>query len=174
MVPRSARPLLRFVATLLVGAASSSLAPDAQADTTVPNAYASTAASTSGINSFIRDNGVAITYQMQITADQLTAISPGTSILGISFRMWTGAGATAFPATAATWTNYTLTLGPGVGLASDSTTFATNFSSPGTVVRSGPLTIPASSFPVGATFPTPNAFGPFIPFTTPTSTTAAT
>lgn len=152
-------PVARLAVALLAGLTLTSIA---RADVAVPNQYAMTPGSTSGLNTFIRDNGNPRTGQLLINANELTGIV-GSSINGITFRLWTGATA-AYPATTATWADYTISLGPGVAFGSQTTTFASNFTATPTVVRTGPLTIPAASFPFGAT---PNDWAPYIPFTTP-------
>jgi len=120
-------------------------------------------ASTIGLNTFIRDTGNPRTGQLLIDANELAGIPSGSSITGLTFRMWTSNPA-AFPPSAATWSDYTINIGPGVAFGSQTTTFASNFTAAPTTVRSGPLTIPASSFPAGST---PNPFGAYIAFTTP-------
>ena len=55
-------------------------------------------------------------------------------------------------------------MGQGVPFGSQTTTFASNFVGAPTVVRTGPLTIPAGAFPVG---PNPRPFGSNIALTTP-------
>jgi hypothetical protein len=135
----------------------------ATADTTIPNQYDAVAASNAGLNTFIRDVGNPRTGQLLIHANQLTSVV-GQNIDGISFRLFIGSIA-SFPASNATWADYTIRVGPGVAFGSQTTTFASNFAGPPTIVRTGPLTIPANAFP-GAGGP-PRPFGPFIPFTTP-------
>jgi len=140
------------------------LAATASADLVVPNPYATTLASTSGLNTFIRDTGNPRTGQLLINANQLTSMNIGDQLTGITFRIYS-ASTVNFPATDATWSDYTINVGPGVAFGSQTTTFATNFASAPTTVRSGPLTMLANSF-VG-TGTTPHPFGPFIPFSTP-------
>jgi len=165
MIPRNAvcmrkpRPAVRLAAALLTGL---SLAVVAEAGTTaVPNQYATTSSGTSGLNTFIRDLGNPRTGQLLIAANELTGIPPGFFITGLTFRMFSG-GTSFPPAGGATWADYTINLGPG-GPLPGSTTFANNFAGPVTNVRSGPLTIPADSFPVGGS---PNPFGVDITFNT--------
>jgi hypothetical protein len=134
----------------------------ATADTTIPNQYDLVPASASGLNTFIRDTGNPRTGQVLIHANQLTG-AVGQNITGIAFRLFTGATA-PFPATPATWADYTIRVGPGVAFGSQTTTFATNFSAPPTIVRTGPLTLPAGALSATGS---PKPFGPFITFTTP-------
>jgi hypothetical protein len=154
----TAVPSRAVVAALaLVGCASA-----ACADVVVPNAYTSSLASTSGLNTFIRDSGNPRTGQLLIAASQLGAVA-GQQIAGLTFRLYTGAAA-AYPATNATWADYSINIGQGVAFGSQTTTFATNFVGSPTNVRSGPLTINAGSFTSGLV---PNAFGTTIMFDTP-------
>jgi hypothetical protein len=134
----------------------------AVADVVVPNAYAAVQASTSGLNTFIRDSGNPRTGQLLINASQLTGVV-GQQIAGITWRLWSG-GTVAYPAANATWADYTINVGPGVAFGSQTTTFATNFAAAPTTVRSGPLTISAGAFPTGGT---PRAFGVPVMFGSP-------
>ena len=129
----------------------------------VPNAYANTAASTSGLNTFIRDSGNPRKGQLMINANQLGGINNGDQITGITFRLWTGA-TVGFPANDATWADYSIAVGQAVAPLSGTTTFATNFTGTPTLVRSGSLTIPKNSFTSGGN---PNAWGYEIKFQTP-------
>lgn len=147
-----------FVALLSLACGSA-----ASADVVVPNAYASSAASASGLNTFIRDVNNPRTGQLLINASQLTG-ALGQQITGLQFRLFTGA-TVAYPASAATWSDYTINVGPGVAFGSQTTTFASNFAGPATTVRTGPLTIPAGTF--GTASPTPHPFGFAIMFSTP-------
>lgn len=135
----------------------------ANAQVVVPNAYATTTASTSGLNTFIRDTGNPRTGQLLINANQL-GVAVGQQIDGLTFRLYTGATA-AFPAANATWSDYTINIGQGVAFGSQTTTFASNFVGTPTTVRSGPLVINTGSF--GLASPTPNPFGSLIMFNTP-------
>src|SRR5688572_30801285 len=158
------RPAVGLVAALLAGVSLASVA-EAQSTVVVPNQYTSTAASTSGLNTFIRDINNPRAGQLLIAAAELSTILPGGQITGMRYRMWTGA-TTPYPGPAggATWANYIVSLGPG-GPLPGSTTFANNFTAPPTVVRTGPLTIPQGACTAGAN---PNAFCTFeITFTTP-------
>ncbi len=136
----------------------------AHAQTVVPNEYTNTAApGGGGLNTFIRDSGNPRTGQLLINANQLTGLI-GQSLNSISFRLFTGA-TTAFPATNATWADYTISIGQGVAFGSQTTTFANNFVGAPTVVRSGPLTLPAGALPGGGI--SPNPFGTAITFSLP-------
>lgn len=156
----NSRTFLTFIFAFAVLCAS---VAQAQVSVVAPNAYTNTAApGGSGLNTIIRDSGNPRTAQLLINANQLTSLI-GLSINSLSFRLYAGA-TTAFPATSATWSDYTISLGQGVAFGSQSTTFASNFVGAPTVVRSGSLTIPAGSFPVSGS---PNPFGAPITFTLP-------
>lgn len=101
------------------------------------------------------------TYQMTIAANQLTG-AIGLEITGMAFRL-NGPGTASWPPVDANFSFWDIYLGPGVDPASMSNTFANNFTSSPTQVRSGPLTFPAGSFTFGST---PNQFGPVITFNT--------
>ena len=149
---------------IFAGFAGAALVASAAAQTVVvPNAYANTQASASGLNTFIRDVNNPRTGQLLINASQLGA-AVGQQIDGLTFRLFTGATVN-FPASNATWADYTINIGQGVAFGSQTTTFATNFVGTPTTVRSGPLNIPAGAFvndPLN-----PNPFGPLITFNTP-------
>jgi len=140
------------------------LASVAQAQTVVvPNAAAGAAIGPNGLNTFIRDSGNPRTGQLLIAAAELTTIPVGSQITGMTYRLWTGS-TVAYPASAATWADYTVNIGPG-GALPGSTTFANNFTSAPTMVRSGPLTAPVGSCAGGGN---PNSFCQFtVNFTTP-------
>jgi hypothetical protein len=90
-------------------------------------------------------------------------LTSGDTITGIAFRLDGGGSGTA-PASALSYPDYTISIGQAATTAETmSATFANNLPSP-TVVRSGPLTIPANSFTLGST---PNSFGPVLTFNTP-------
>jgi len=130
----------------------------------VPNAYANSAASTSGLNTMIRDANNPRTGQLLIAASQLTGVNVGDTINGMSFRLWTGATA-AFPATTATWAQYDVEMGEALANPlSWSTTFASNYASAPTMVRSGSLTVNAGSYGITGS---PRPWGTEISFTTP-------
>jgi len=115
---------------------------------------------------FIRDSGNARAGQLLISTSQLGSISVGSQITGFSFRLYNG-NLTGFPASTATWADYTVNMGVGVALGSQSTTFASNFVGAPTLVRSGALVVNAGAYTAGATGTTPNPFGPSITFNTP-------
>src|SRR4029079_15409514 len=113
---RSCRP------AVLVGVLGMCLASVAQAQTVVvPNAAAGAAIGPNGLNTFIRDSGNPRTGQLLIAAAELTTIPVGSQITGMTYRLWTGS-TVAYPASAATWADYTVNIGPGAALPG-STTF---------------------------------------------------
>ena len=156
---------IRFYLTIISAFASLAFvcAPaQAQLSVVVPNEYTNTSSGSSGLNTIIRDAGNPRTAQLLINANQLVSLI-GQSIISLDFRLFSGA-TTAFPATSATWSDFTISVGQGVAFGSQSTTFANNFVGTPTVVRSGSLTIPAGAFQVGSS---PNPFGGGITFTLP-------
>ena len=103
------------------------------------------------------------TYQAQIAASQLSSIPVGDIITGMTFRIAAGGPASS----AASFTNWDLTLAQAANTVSTmSTNFASNMSNPVTV-RSGALSFNAGDFPTGATAPAVNPFGVVISFTSP-------
>jgi hypothetical protein len=129
----------------------------------VPSQFANTSSGGGGLNTFIRDINAPRTGQLLINANQLGALTVGDQITGITFRLFAGAGS-PFPATDATWSDYSIWVGPGVAPSAGSTTFASNFAGAATQVRSGALTIPANSF---SSTGSPKPFGFNILFQTP-------
>ena len=101
------------------------------------------------------------TYQLLIHQDQLTAMV-GQELTAISWRNPASA-TTTWPATDAVYGAYDIYLAPSVAPAARSLTdFSANAAGTRTQVRSGSLTIPAGSYPIGGN---PNQFGPEISFT---------
>ncbi len=154
---------------VLIGmAASCGVALAAQ--TTVPNAFASTGGET-GLNTFIRDTGAPRAGQLLIGASQLGAISAGSQITGMYFRLYSNTAFNAagtWPATPISWNNYEVRVGTAaLGVAGASTTFAANLGGDTVLARSGALTLGANSFTGGANSPAANPWGPIISFSTP-------
>jgi hypothetical protein len=102
------------------------------------------------------------TYQLLIHSDQLAPLV-GAELTGVTFRLLPSA-ANPWPAATINFANYDIRLSGSVAPADRSLTFAGNVVGTQTLVRSGPLEIPAASFPNGAS---PNAFGTVITFTQP-------
>lgn len=84
----------------------------------------------------------------------------GQEITAFTFRLLASASSN-WPGADVTFTNYDIYLSPGVAPENRSFTFADNIAGPQKRVRSGPLTIPAGSFPFGGS---PTTFGTDINF----------
>jgi len=97
------------------------------------------------LNSLVRE--FTRTFQMGLAASELSSIPVGASIVGMSLRAGIhSTNPATWPATAATWQNYEITLAEAaVPLSQWSTTCATNMKNP-ILVRAGPLTIPAGTW----------------------------
>jgi hypothetical protein len=134
-------------------------AAPAFAQTVVPNdraAVAGTAGFLGPLSSAQR------TYQLLVDESQLTTVL-GQPLVGMRWRLLPAA-TTAFPAADATFASYDVRLSGSVDPSVRSLTFVNNVVGPQTLVRSGPLTIPGGSFPVGSS---PQPFGHVIGFDTP-------
>jgi hypothetical protein len=102
-------------------------------------------------------------YQMIYDADQV-GVPFGATINGVSFRL--DNAASAFPAADLTLDRFDITMSSATNSAATmSGTFASNEGADVTTVRSGPITIPANSYP--PTADGGHRFGLFIPFTRP-------
>jgi len=145
-------PTVLGIAMLFAGAA--------HADVIVPNYGAATEAD--GSFALTSTGAAGRTFQLTMAAGQLTGLV-GQQIAGVQWRL-NGPGTVAWPPVDANFASWDMYVGPGVAPSAMSNTFASNFTSTPTQVRSGPLTIPAGSFTFGST---PNAFGPTLAFTTP-------
>ncbi|MFT3880069.1 MAG: PEP-CTERM sorting domain-containing protein [Gemmatales bacterium] len=132
----------------------------ARADVVVPNSSAGVEGD--GTFSLTTTAVAGRTYQLSIAANQLTGLV-GQQINGVQWRL-NGPGAAAWPPADANYASFDIFVGPGVAPGSASTTFASNFTSTSTQVRSGALTIPAGSYTFGTS---PNAFGPTLNFSAP-------
>ncbi len=121
----------------------------------VPNAFAGVA----GTGTFLYMVTTGRTYQHLMNGNQLGAFN-GMLLNGIQWRLPMSATAT-WPPVDVSFANFDVYIGPGVAPSARSTTFANNYSGPVTQVRSGPLTIPAGSFPITGT---PRDFGLQIEF----------
>jgi hypothetical protein len=128
-----------------------------QIQVVVPNAYANQP----GPNVFLGPFAGARTMQLIMNQNQLTGIGVGNPIYGMTWRLPTSATA-PYPATDLTFTQFDVYIGQAVAPADASGIFATNFVGTPTLVRSGPLTINANSFPDGST--NPNNWGSLINF----------
>lgn len=150
------RPLSLFAAAMVGSlAASTALAQSV----VVPNDRANVA----GTSTFLGPlSNAQRTYQLLIDESQLTPVL-GMPLVGISFRL--GSAATsAYPAADINFTAYDIRLSASVDPSQRSLTFANNVVGPQTLVRSGPLTLPAQAYTVNPAAPHP--FGPSINFDT--------
>lgn len=134
----------------------------AQVYSPIPNDYGSTNAGGTFLGPLAN---AARTYQWIINENQLTA-HVGRLIDGFAMRQPASSSA-AWPTADVLYSTYDIRLSEGVAPASRSLTFAANVVGTQTLVRSGPLTIPANSYPAGATSPAANDWGPVITFDTP-------
>ncbi|MBK9384932.1 MAG: hypothetical protein IPN34_08965 [Planctomycetes bacterium] len=130
----------------------------------VPAANA-TARGTGGLNTLTRDSGNARTYMLGIDAAQhLAGLPIGAVITGLSFRSSiTTSNPASWPAVDATWASYEIQVGSAIPVASWTGAFASNFSSPPQLVRSGPMLITTGTYSnnTGLSAPTPNTWGEF-------------
>lgn len=125
----------------------------------VPNDRATQA----GTGTFLWFTTTDRTYQWIIHQDQLSSLM-GLELTGITWRL-PGSATSPWPPTVdANFSDFVITVGPGVDPAMRSTTFSANYSGTPTVVRSGPLTIPVGSYPVTGT---PRDWGFEITFNVP-------
>lgn len=120
------------------------------------------------------------TYQVYIDPTQLAAFTAPQTIYGLRLRASidprNDGYAPAWPPSDITLAQYDIELSrasaairTGAEIASTATSFAQNQAFPITLVRSGPLTIPARSYPIdaNATPASPNPFGAYVGFDTP-------
>lgn len=113
-----------------------------------------------GLSTPIRDEPR--TLQMVLSGDLLTGIPPGSTMVGLSFRLYEGS-LTAWPEEEALWENYDILLSSAVnGPGALSPIFEENVGGDAVMVRSGPLLLGVGAFPAGAS---PNDFGVAIGFT---------
>ncbi len=114
---------------------------------------------TSAINAPFQSGG--ITYQFVFSSSQFGAVSSGTSLTSLGFRLNGGSSTISAPLNFA---NYQVTLSqPAQPFPTLSSVFADNIGADGVLVRSGALAIPANALVGGAG---PNPFYD-IAFTTP-------
>jgi hypothetical protein len=135
----------------------------AQVNVVVPNVYTNTGGT--GVTAVpIDTQGHSWTIQMIYDQSQLTGLV-GQDITGIAYRRGATAGG-GYPLQTTTWSSYVIRLGPGVATSATTGTFANNFTSAPTQVRSGSLTVPSFAWPNFGP-PGPNPWGPVITFDTP-------
>jgi len=109
------------------------------------------------------------TYQAAINPSELAAIPDEAQIIGFTWRIRAVPTYLSWPTTDITFANYDVQVSKSnYPAGSLSTTFAANIGGDVVMARSGPLTLPAYSFPGGAEWPPRvNDFGYEIMFTTP-------
>jgi hypothetical protein len=109
------------------------------------------------------------TLQFVIGASEFDRIPRGSELTGITWRVASAAGFNAtWPSSNCNYGRFDIELATSVNPPGQmSNTFAENVGPDAVIVRHGPMTFPAMSFPGGASPPTPNAFGPVVEFTTP-------
>jgi hypothetical protein len=107
--------------------------------------------------------------QFVIAASEFDRIPPGSEVTGITWRVASAVGFNqTWPSSNNNLGRFDIEVATAVNPPGQmSMTFADNVGPDATLVRYGPLTIPALSFPGGASSPAPNDFGWVIPFTTP-------
>jgi hypothetical protein len=128
-----------------------------------PNIYENTEGPGSS-NSLIRNAGNPRTVQIIFSATQLTEMV-NRNITGVTYRL-SNVLPGGYPLVTTTWSQYQIRLGPSVAPASAGTTFADNFLTATTLVRTGPLTVPPFAWQVGSP-PNPSPWGIEITFNTP-------
>ncbi len=132
-------------------------------DNPLQSVYPPLYATTNGTSAFTGPlASSARTYQLLINENLLTGLV-NKNILSITFRNFSTA-TTPWPEADVTFSNYDIYLSGSVAPSARSLTFAQNIVGQQILVRSGPLVIPANSFPIGGS---PNQFGTPVTFTTP-------
>lgn len=129
----------------------------------IPNANEN-ARGTTQLNTLVRNSGNARTYMLGIPASELGAVPPGSVITGVSFRSQVFTSNPAlWPTADIGFTNYEVSIGLALPLASWTGTFAANFLVPPLLVRTGPMTITPGLFTHNSALPAPlpNSFGEF-------------
>ena len=149
---------MRTVKLSLAGALA--LASGSVAQVVVPNA--ATVAEGDGTFALTSTAAAGRTFQLTIDSSQLVGLI-GQNLTGLQWRQ-NAPGTAAWPPTATNYASWDVFVGPGVDPTAMSNTFASNFTSAPTQVRSGPFSYAAGAHSFGST---PNAFGPTLNFTTP-------
>ena len=153
---------MRFFLPALILLFTAPVAIRAQSLTVVPIAFSATEGNSSSSSLF---QAGAASLQAYYSEAFLAAagITPGVNISGLTYRRNTGG--TTGPSTDANFSNFNILMSQSFAdPASFTSTFASNVSGSQFLVRTGALTIPANSFPGGAT---PNNFGAMLNFDTP-------
>jgi hypothetical protein len=123
----------------------------------VPNANAN-ARGVGGLNTLTRNAGNPRTYMLGIPASELTGIPVGSVINGVSFRSNFGSNPSTWPPSDTTWTDYEVTVGNTIPIATWTGTFLSNFTNtpiPPVMVRDGGTLIETGSFTHNASIPPP-------------------
>ena len=107
-------------------------------------------------------SGAQFVLQYLYRQADITGLQPGDIITGLTLRL-DGSKIESWPTKDVTWEAFNIKISPGVSELGP--TLADNFTATPTIARSGPLDMPAGSFP--APEETPRPFGMIIPFTTP-------
>jgi hypothetical protein len=134
----------------------------AQTYSPIPNDYGSTSAGSTFLGPMAN---AARTYQLLINESQLTD-HVGRLIDGFAWRLPSSATA-PWPLTDVDFSQFDLRLSPSVAPASRSLTFSANVAGSQVLVKSGPLHVPANSYPFGSSGTVANDWGPMITFDTP-------
>jgi hypothetical protein len=106
-------------------------------------------------------SGAQFVLQYLYRQADIAGLQPGDTITGLTLRL-DGSKTQSWPTNDVTWEAFNIKIGPGVTQLGP--TLADNFTAAPTVARSGPLDMPAGSFPAPEESPKP--FGMIIPFTT--------
>jgi hypothetical protein len=112
-------------------------------------------------------NPAARTLQMVVSSSQIP-VETGSLLTGLSWRVASSATLFAWPEIDANYSQFDIEIAPAATTpVTMSVIYDQNIGAGATIVRSGPLTIPALSFPAGMPAPGVNAWGHQIDFTTP-------
>lgn len=144
----ASRRMTRRLSRALAVLGTSLLPPALVAQSVVVPSTGATASTGSVLNNMVREVNNPRTYMQGIPAAELAAIPVGAVITGISARIGhTASNATYPPASGnASWSTYDISIGPAIPPASWTGSFQSNFASPPTVVRSGPMVIESGAF----------------------------
>jgi PEP-CTERM motif len=124
-----------------------------------------TAATTEGSSSGYWGSNEGLVAQELYPASEMPGLVAGDVITGFSLRIdGSGYASAEYPTSPVTWSEFDIEMGP--GNASLSTTFANNFASTPTVVRTGSLTMGTGFFPYNSGSQ-PEPWGTEITFSTP-------
>lgn len=147
----------------VISALIATLAPSVHARSPVTVMTPNLLESTPGNSDWYMGWQSAFSVQVFVAASQLSALTPGTGITGMSFRC--SPNTATFPSLNVNLPRFDVTLSPSVfSTTTISTTFANNIGPGAVKVRSGSLLVPANSFPASGAVgvPSPNAW--YVPF----------